>query len=194
MRNKLRNLSRSFISGKRFLAYRFWTASLRPSRKLIRKEVVTSGLKPKTRPSGLFFQKEKQHANRAVQFHRIGALLVSSGNKKPPRSQLAGRRHNEHIECCNRLIEAGQDSEAELQRVRKELADTKAENKSLRNQLATAQKYPAPGKVQGKVESPPPVKEEKESKPGHLVARIQSLQKELREEQRKNQQARGTSR
>src|SRR5215831_1054710 len=67
------------------------------------------------------------------------------------------RRHNEHIESCNRLIEAGQDSEAELQRVRKELADTKAENKSLRNQLATAQKNPATGKAQGKVEASPPV-------------------------------------
>ena len=103
------------------------------------------------------------------------------------------RRYNEHIESCNRLIEAGQDSEAELQRALKELADTKAENKSLRNQLATAQKNPATGKAQGKVEASPPVKEEKESKPGHLVARIQSLQKELREEQRKNQQVRGTS-
>ena len=104
------------------------------------------------------------------------------------------RRYNEHIESCNRLIESGQDNEAELQRARKELADTKAENKSLRNQLATAQKYPATGKAQGKLEaSPPPAKEEKESKPGHLVARIQSLQKELREEQRKNQQVRGTS-
>jgi hypothetical protein len=109
-------------------------------------------------------------------------------------AEEAIRRHNEHIESCNRLIEAGQDSEAELQRVRKELADTKAENKSLRNQLATAQKNPAAGKAQGKVEAPPPpVKEQKESQPGHLVARIQSLQKELREEQRKNQEARGTS-
>jgi hypothetical protein len=106
------------------------------------------------------------------------------------------RRYNEHIEGCNRLIEAGQDSEAELQRVRKELADTKAENKSLRNQLAGAQKGPTPGKAQQKVEQPPPVKpvkEEKESAPGHLVAQIQSLQKALREEQRKNQQVRGTS-
>ena len=106
------------------------------------------------------------------------------------------RRYNEHIEGCNRLIEAGQDSEAELQRVRKELADTKAENKSLRNQLTTAQKSPAPGKTQEKVEQPPPVKrvkEEEESERGHLVDQIRSLQKALREEQRKNQQARGTS-
>ena len=106
------------------------------------------------------------------------------------------RRYNEHIEGCNRLIEAGQDSEAELQRVRKELADTKAENKSLRNQLATAQKSPAPGKTQEKAEQPPPVKrvkQEEESERGHLVDQIRSLQKALREEQRKNQHARGTS-
>jgi hypothetical protein len=106
------------------------------------------------------------------------------------------RRYNEHIEGCNRLIEAGQDSEAQLERVRKELADTKAENKSLRNQLATAQKSPAPGKTQEKVDQPPAVKrvkEEKESERGHLVDQIQSLQKALREEQRKNQQAKGTS-
>ncbi|HYR42657.1 MAG TPA: hypothetical protein VER98_06525, partial [Terriglobia bacterium] len=41
----------------------------------------------------------------------------------------AVRRYNEHIESCNRLIEAGRDHESELQRVRKELADTRDENR-----------------------------------------------------------------
>ena len=103
------------------------------------------------------------------------------------------RRHNEHIESCNRLIEAGQDDEAELQRVRKELADTREENKSLRNQLATTQKIIAGITSQGKAEQLPPAHQEKESEPGHLVARVNSLEKELRAERRKNQQAKGTS-
>jgi hypothetical protein len=103
------------------------------------------------------------------------------------------RRYNEHIESCNRLIEAGQDDEAELQRVRKELADTREENKSLRNQLATTQKMIAGMMPQGKGEQSPPVHQEKESEPGHLAARIVSLEKQLRAEQRKNQHGKGTS-
>jgi hypothetical protein len=61
------------------------------------------------------------------------------------------RRHNEHIESCTRLIEAGQDDAAELQRIRKELADTQAENKSPRSQLAGTQKITAEIAAQGKI-------------------------------------------
>jgi hypothetical protein len=73
------------------------------------------------------------------------------------------RRHNEHIESCNRLIEAGHDDAAELQRIRKELADTRAENQSLRNQLAGAQKMIAEIAAQGKMEQTATVAQEKES-------------------------------
>jgi len=62
----------------------------------------------------------------------------------------AVRRHNQHIESCTRLIEAGQDDAAELQRIRKELADTQ-ENKSLRSQLAGTQKITAEIAAQGKI-------------------------------------------
>lgn len=103
------------------------------------------------------------------------------------------RRHNEHIESCNRLIEAGQDDAAERQRIQKELADTQAENKSLRNQLAATQKVIAEIAAQGKTDQSATVAQEKESEPGHLVARITSLEKQLRAEQRKNQRAKGTS-
>jgi hypothetical protein len=103
------------------------------------------------------------------------------------------RRHNEHIESCNRLIEAGQDDAAELQRIRKELADTQAENKSLRSQLAGTQKMIGEIAAQGKTEQTAAVAQEKESEPGHLVVRIASLEKQLRAEQRKNQHAKGTS-
>jgi hypothetical protein len=93
------------------------------------------------------------------------------------------RRYNEHIESCNRLIEAGQGDEAELERIRKELADTREENKSVRNQLATTQKTIAGVTPEAKAES---------SSPGYLTARIDSLEKKLRAEQRKNQQSKGT--
>jgi hypothetical protein len=103
------------------------------------------------------------------------------------------RRHNEHIESCNRLIEAGQDGEAELQGVRKELADTREENRALRNELATTQKIIARMTAQGKAEQAPSPDKEKASEPGHLVARIDSLEKRLHAEQRKKQHPKGTS-
>jgi hypothetical protein len=102
-------------------------------------------------------------------------------------------RYNEHIESCNRLIEAGRDHEAELQRVRKELADTRDENRRLRNDLAEKQKIIAGMVQQEKAEQAPPVQKEKESTPGHLLARIHSLEKQLQEAQRKIHQAKGTS-
>jgi hypothetical protein len=103
------------------------------------------------------------------------------------------RRHNEHIETCNRWIEAGQDSAAELQRVRKVLADTREENKALRNELTAAQKIMAGMTAQGKAEQLPSANKDKASEPGHLVARIDSLEKKLRAEQRKNQHGKGSS-
>jgi hypothetical protein len=54
------------------------------------------------------------------------------------------RRYNDHIKTCNRVIEAKQEghikstsaTEAELQRVTQELADTREENRALRSELA----------------------------------------------------------
>jgi len=108
-------------------------------------------------------------------------------------AEEAIRRYNDHIESCNRLIEAGRDHEAELQRVRKELADTRDENRKLRNDLAEKQKLIAGMTQQEKAEQAPPVQKEGESAPGHLLAHVRSLEKQLREAQRKNQQRKGTS-
>jgi hypothetical protein len=105
----------------------------------------------------------------------------------------AVRRYNEHIESCNRLIEAGRDHESELQRVRKELADTRDENRRLRNDVAEKQKIIAGMTQEEKAEQAPPVQKERESTPGHLIAHVRSLEKKLREAQRKNQQPKGTS-
>ena len=108
-------------------------------------------------------------------------------------AEEAIRRYNDHIESCNRWIEAGRDHEAELQRVRKELADTRDENRKLRNDLAEKQKIIAGMTQQEKAEQAPPVQKEGESTPGHLLAHVRSLEKQLREAQRKNQQRKGTS-
>src|SRR5437870_7693007 len=102
-------------------------------------------------------------------------------------AEEAIRRYNDHIESCNRLIEAGRDHEAELQRVRKELADTRDENRKLRNDVAEKQKIIAEMKQQEKAEQA--VQKETESAPSHLLAHVRSLEKQLRETQRKNQQA-----
>jgi len=101
------------------------------------------------------------------------------------------RRYNEHVEGCNRAIETRQDgltksvsdAEAELHRLRIELADTREENKALRNELA---KKSAAGKTQ-------PAQTEMDSAPAQYIARINSLEKQLRDEQRKNQTLKGTS-
>ena len=108
-------------------------------------------------------------------------------------AEEAIRRYNDHFDSCNRLIEAGRDHEAELQRVRKELADTRDENRKLRNDLAEKQKLIAGMTQQEKAEQAPPVQKEGESAPGHLLAHVRSLEKQLREAQRKNQQRKGTS-
>ena len=111
------------------------------------------------------------------------------------------RRYNEHIENCNRVIETGQDglskstseTEAELQRVRTELADTREENKALRNELAKKQKIIAGMTPRESPEQAPPVQTEMEFAPAQFIARINALEKQLRAEQRKNQHAKGTS-
>ena len=111
------------------------------------------------------------------------------------------RRYNEHIENCNRVIETGQDglskstseAEAELQRVRTELADTREENKALRNELAKKQKIIAGMTPRESPEQAPPVQTEMEFAPAQYIARINALEKQLRAEQRKNQHAKGTS-
>src|SRR2546425_3934490 len=56
-------------------------------------------------------------------------------------AEEAIRRYNDHIQSCNRLIEAGRDHEAELQRVRKQVADTRDGNRKVRNGPAEQQKH-----------------------------------------------------
>jgi hypothetical protein len=107
-------------------------------------------------------------------------------------AEEAIRRYNEHIESCNRLIEAGRDSEAELELVRKELADTRQENRALRDKLAQKETTIA-GTATPRQPEPPPVQKEKEATPGDYMARIKSLEKQLSAERRKNQHAKGTS-
>jgi polyribonucleotide nucleotidyltransferase len=110
------------------------------------------------------------------------------------------RRYNDHIEACNRVIEAKQEglsksvsaTESELYRIREELADTREENKALRNDQAKKSKIIASVKsgpttlqeqlVQGEMEFP-----------AQYIDRINALEKQLRAEQRKNQHAKGTS-
>jgi hypothetical protein len=105
------------------------------------------------------------------------------------------RRYNEHIDACNQVVERRQDgllksmsaAESELQRVRQELVDTRDENKALRNDLA---KKAAPVSTPSPAQ---PVQAELEFAPGQYIARINALEKQLRAEQRKNQQLKGTS-
>lgn len=107
-------------------------------------------------------------------------------------------RYNEHIEACNRVIERASDgpakpssdSESELSRVRRELADTREENRALRNELANKQKIAAETQPLGPGE---PIQREMEFTPALYVERINALEKQLRAEQRKNQTLKGTS-
>ncbi len=109
------------------------------------------------------------------------------------------RRYNEHIESCNRAIETRQDglstsisdAETELHRVRIEMADTREENKTLRNELAKSQKLIA--EMKSAAAKTQPVQTETEFAPAQYIARINSLEKQLRDEQRKNQSLKGTS-
>jgi hypothetical protein len=102
------------------------------------------------------------------------------------------RRYNEHIEGCNRSIETGRDTEAELGRLRRELADTREENRALRNELAKKLKTAAERTPPAATTEAPTVPNEKAAEPGHLAARIASLEKQLRAERRKHP-AKGTS-
>jgi hypothetical protein len=109
------------------------------------------------------------------------------------------QRYNEHIEACNRAIETKQDSlskstsdtDSEWQRIRQELADTRAENKSLRDELSKKQKIlagitPPEREAQGNTA-------QNEGSSGYLAARIDALEKQLRAEHRKNPHAKGTT-
>jgi hypothetical protein len=102
------------------------------------------------------------------------------------------RRYNEHIEGCNRSIETGRDTEAELRRVRKELADTREENRALRNELAKKLKTTTERTPTAATTQTPSAPNEKAAEPGHLAARIESLEKQLRAERRRHP-AQGTS-
>jgi hypothetical protein len=101
-------------------------------------------------------------------------------------------RYNEHIEGCNRSIETGRDTEVELRRVRKELADTREENRALRNELAKKLKSAGERTPPAATTETPGAPKEKAAEPGHLAARIDSLEKQLRAERRKHP-AKGTS-
>src|SRR3989442_5679811 len=107
-------------------------------------------------------------------------------------AEEAIRRYNDHIESCNRLIEAGRDQETELQRVRRELADTRQENRELRDNLAQKEKIIAGMAPQGP--ETPPIPKVKDLTPGEYMDRINALEKRARAERRKKQQhAKGTS-
>jgi len=107
-------------------------------------------------------------------------------------AEEAIRRYNDHIESCNRWIEAGRDHEAELQRVRKELADTRQENRELRDNLAQKEKIIA-GMAPQRQLGQPPIQKEKDLTPGEYMDRINALEKQERAERRKKQHAKGTS-
>jgi hypothetical protein len=106
-------------------------------------------------------------------------------------AEEAIRRHNDHIEGCNRIIELGQDGfgtsmaarESALQALKKQLADVRQENASLREELAKKSKQATKESAGSQVESTP----------AQHIDRIKTLEKLLREEQRKNQQVKGTS-
>jgi hypothetical protein len=114
-------------------------------------------------------------------------------------AEEAIQRYNDHIESCNRIIEMGQDrsakavlaKESELHRLREELADTRQENRSLRDELAKKTKESAGEATQAV--SGADRKVQTESALEQYRARISALEKQLREEQRKNQQVKGTT-
>lgn len=99
------------------------------------------------------------------------------------------QRYNRHIESCNRVIELGQDGmgsstaarESTLQSLKRQLSDIRQENLSLREELAR--------KSQPATSDSAPA----EPSPAKFIERINALEKQLRAEQRKNQQAKGTS-
>jgi regulator of replication initiation timing len=106
-------------------------------------------------------------------------------------AEEAIRRHNDHIEGCNRIIELGQDGfgtsmaarESALQALKRQLADVRQENASLREELAKKAKQAAKESTGSQADSTP----------AQHIDRIKTLEKLLREEQRKNQQVKGTS-
>jgi hypothetical protein len=111
------------------------------------------------------------------------------------------RRYNDHIESCNRLIEARQEdfaksvsaTESELQSTSEELADTRQENKDLREDLAKKSKVIAGISLPSKAAQAQPAQTETESASAQYIARINELEKQLRAEQRRNLSAKGTS-
>lgn len=111
------------------------------------------------------------------------------------------RRYNDHIEACNRMIEARQEglsksvsaTESELQRVTQELEDTRHENRALRNDLAKRSNMNAGMTPLPAGEGEQPVQTPMESVHAQYMKRIHALEKQVREEQRKNQQLKGTS-
>jgi hypothetical protein len=76
------------------------------------------------------------------------------------------------------------------------LADTREENKTLRNELAKKQKIIAgmtPRETPVQDSQTQPVQTEMEFSPAPYIERINTLEKQLRAEQRKNQNVKGTS-
>jgi len=107
------------------------------------------------------------------------------------------RRYNDHIEACNRSIETGKSlsaAESELRRLRQELADTHEENRKLRNELAKKPKNIAEAPPQASGEQQHARQMEMEfATAAQYIAQIKALERQLRAEQKKNQQAKGTS-
>jgi hypothetical protein len=100
------------------------------------------------------------------------------------------RRYNDHIEACNRMIEARQEglsksmsaTESELQRVTQELEDTRDENRGLRNDLAKKAKISAGMTPRPAGEGEQPVQAPMESVQAQYIERINVLEKQVREE------------
>jgi hypothetical protein len=146
--------------------------------------------------TGLLLQRMSHKRALDIAARSIGDVLHHDEHSRQAARQ-AIRRYNEHIEACNRVVERKQEglfksistTESELQRVRQELADTREENKALRNDLA--KKAKASGSAY--TEQSQPAQTEMEFAPAQYIARINSLEKQLRAEQRKNQQLKGTS-
>jgi hypothetical protein len=121
--------------------------------------------------------------------HSITDVLRHDAYSRQVAEEAIGR-YNQHIEGCNRIIELGQDGlgssmaarESALHALKRQLADMRQENGSLREELRKSRQA-----------SKEPATTEGESAPAQYIARIKSLEKQLREEQRKNQQAKGTS-
>jgi len=111
------------------------------------------------------------------------------------------RRYNEHIESCNRAIEANGErasrpdptAASELQRLREQLLATREENKALRDDSDKKSRMVAELSLQLKKGHTPAAQIALDFVPPDYIARINELEKQLASEKEKNQRQKGTS-